>query len=69
MTDPGEREDGRGSGDGESVTATSTAPNPPPCKRPPVTDPATRLWGGFEIHKMVHVPPSKKKEKRGIEKV
>jgi hypothetical protein len=33
-----------------------------------VTDPATRLWGGFEIHKMVHVPPSKKKEKRGIEK-
>jgi hypothetical protein len=28
-----------------------------------VTDPATRLWGGFEIHKMVHVPPSKKKRK------
>ena len=62
MTDPAEREDEKDSGDGETVTTTSTALNPPPHKRPPVTDPANRLWGGFEIHKMVHVPPSKIKK-------
>jgi len=62
MTDPAEREDEKDNGDGESVTAASTALNPPPCKRPPVTESAARLWGGFEIRKMVHVPPSKKKK-------
>jgi hypothetical protein len=64
MTDPADREDEKGSGDGGSVTATSTALNPPLCKQPPVTDPATRLRGGFEIHKMVHVPPGKRTEKK-----
>jgi hypothetical protein len=34
-----------------------------------VTVPATHLWGGFEVHKMVHVPPSKKRKVQHQESV
>jgi hypothetical protein len=62
ITDPAQTEDKSESSDDDPLASTSTASTPLPCKRPPVMDPATRLWGGFEFHKMVHVPPSKKKK-------
>jgi hypothetical protein len=65
MTEPAEREDEKDSVEDESLAFTSTALTPPspPHKRLPVTDPADRLQGGLKIHKMVHVPQSKKRRK------
>jgi hypothetical protein len=32
-------------------------------------DPSERQEGGFKKHKMVHIPPSKNKERSGIKKL
>ena len=43
-------------------------PTIPPRKRPPMSDPAIRLEGGLKLHKMIHVPPSEKKQHSAMRK-
>jgi hypothetical protein len=61
MTQPQGKEYKKDGTDDESLASTSRALTPPPQKQPLVKDPGDSLQGGLKKHKMVHVPPNKKK--------
>jgi len=58
MTDPTRREHENYSGNDLSLASTSTAATPWKGEWRPAADPANRLHGGLEIHKMAHVLPN-----------
>jgi len=60
MTDPARREHENYSGNDLSLASTSTAATPWKGEWRPAADPANRLHGGLDIHKMVHVLPNEK---------